>query len=131
MHLEPVARVRRDERPAPAVLLDRRFHASPRAEHGLEVVLVERDAEVVDAGIRQCPGWTTTLTAPRWSSDSRSLNPSRSSCSHETPGSTETCSSPIAPVAGDQVEAELAEVARLDVAQLARDEVVVEEVHAL
>ena len=32
-------------------------------------------------------------------------------------------------VAGDQVEAELAEVARLDVAQLARDEVVVEEVH--
>ena len=43
------------------------------------------------------PGCRTTLTAPRSSSESRSLNPSRSSCSHETPGSTETWSSPTRP----------------------------------
>ena len=71
----------------------------------------------------------TTLSEPRCTSVRRSLKPSRSSCSHGTPGSARDRALADAAVARDEPEAELAEVARLDGADLARDEVVVEEVH--
>ena len=48
VHLEPVAGVRRDERPAGAALLHRQIPVECAREHRLEVLLVERDAEVVD-----------------------------------------------------------------------------------
>ena len=44
----PVARVRRDERPPAAVLLHAQVPLRRPREHLLELVLVERDAEVVD-----------------------------------------------------------------------------------
>ena len=50
VHLEPVAGVRRDERPPAAVLLDAQVPLRRRASSTvLELVVVERDAEVVDA----------------------------------------------------------------------------------
>jgi hypothetical protein len=49
VQLEPVARVRRDERAAAAVLLDAQVaHLRPR-ERGDELVVIECEAEVVDA----------------------------------------------------------------------------------
>src|SRR2546423_356325 len=50
MELEPVARVRRDEGTPAAVLLDPQVPHLRARERGDEVVLVERKAEVVDAG---------------------------------------------------------------------------------
>ena len=53
VHLDAVARVRRDERAPAAVLLDAQVPLRRPREHLLELVLVERDPEVVDA--RQPP----------------------------------------------------------------------------
>ena len=58
------------------------------------------------------------------------MKPSASSSVQETPGSYDAQVLADAAVPRDEVEAELADVARLDLAHLARDEVVVEELHA-
>jgi hypothetical protein len=58
------------------------------------------------------------------------LKPCRSRDSHEVPGLDGEVLLADAAVARDEVEAEPAEVAGLHVAELARDEVVVEEPHA-
>ena len=57
------------------------------------------------------------------------MKPSCSSFSQATPGLDRDVLVADPPVAGDELEAELADVARLDVAELRGDEVVVEQVH--
>ena len=49
MHLEPVAGVRRDEGAATPVRLDPQLALRRALDHVLEVVVVEREPEVVDA----------------------------------------------------------------------------------
>ena len=50
MQLEPVADVGGDERPPAAVGLDPKLARRRALDHGVELVLVEREPEVVDAG---------------------------------------------------------------------------------
>ena len=69
------------------------------------------------------------MTAPRSSSVSRSLNPSPVELLPGDAGLDRDVLVVDPPVAGDQVEAELADVAGLDVEDLGRHEVVVEEAH--
>ena len=130
MHLEPVARVRGDERAPAAVLLDAQVPLRRPPEHRLEVVLVERDAEVVDA--RDPPVTrlhddvdraALELRQPELEAVVVELLPRHARLDRHV-----LVADPA--VAGDEVEAELAEIARLDLAQLAGHEVVVEEVHA-
>ena len=97
MHLEPVAGVvAMNVRRPPCACIAQLLLDGPVDDLG-ELVLVERQPEVVDAGSPQWPGWTTTLTAPRSSSVNLSLKPISSSSSHETPGSNDWYSSPMRP----------------------------------
>ena len=95
-----------------------RFHCVARASTAWNSSSSSATPMWSTRGTRQWPGCTTTLTAPRSSSDSRSLKPSWSSSSHETPGLDRDVIVADPAVARDEVEAELAEVAGLDVAQL-------------
>ena len=99
------------------------------AEHGLELVLVERDAEVVDA--RDAPvarlhddvdRAALELRQPQLEAVAVELLPRDAGLDRDV-----LVADPA--VAGDEIEAELPEVARLDVPELGRDQVVVEEVH--
>ena len=69
-------------------------------------------------GTRQCPGWTTTLTAPRCSSAEPQLEAVAVELLPRDArlGRDVVVADPA--VARDEIEAELAEVARLDVPQL-------------
>ena len=58
-------------------------------------------------GSSHWPGWTTTFTAPRSSSESRSLKPILSSSSHEIPASNDWYSSPIRPCRATRPNASL------------------------
>ena len=120
VHLEPVAGVRRDERAPAAVLLHAQVPLRRAREHGLELVLVERDAEVVDA--RDPPvarldddvdRAALELREPQLEAVVVELLPRDARLDRDV-----LVADPA--VAGDEVEAELAEVARLDVAELAR-----------
>ena len=131
MELQPVARVRRDERAPAAVLLHAQVALLRARESCDEVVLVEREPEVVDA--RQLPlsrlhddvdGAALQLGQPQLEPHRGRGRPSRS------PASNEVVLLADAAVPGDELEAELADVARLDLPHLARHEVVMEEMHA-
>ena len=75
MHLEPVAGVRRDERSPAAVRLDPQVPLDRPLEHLVELVLVEREPEVVDA--RQLPlaGLDDDVDGAALELGSRSLKP--------------------------------------------------------
>src|SRR3954470_13478317 len=129
MELEPVAGIRRDERPAAAVLLDAELRRVRASERSLELVLVEREPEVVDA--RKGPlarlhddvdRPELELGQPQLEADGVELRPGH-------PRLVRRKVLADAAVPRDQVEAELADVARLDFAHPARHEVVVEEMH--
>ena len=129
VELEPVAGVGGDERAPAAVLL----HAQPALgrplEHLVELVVVERHPEMVDP--RQRPLARLDDDVDRAALELGEPEPEAlcSSSSHETPASNEHLVLADPPVARDQLEAELAEVARLDLADVARHEVVVEQLH--
>ena len=129
VHLEPKAAVRRDERPAPSVILHPKLELRGAVERGLEVVLVERQPEMVDA--RQLPlaGLHDDVHAAALELGETQLEPDPVELLPGGAGLERRQVVRDPPVARDQVEAELAEVASLDLPHLARDEVVVEEVH--
>ena len=65
-------------------------------------------------GTSHCPGWTTTLTAPRSSSERRSLNPMRVELLPGDAGLERRRLLADAAVARDELERQLAQVAGLD-----------------
>ena len=98
-------------------------------ECGLEVVLVERQPQMIDA--RQLPlaGLHDDVHAAALELREAQLEPDPVEL---LPGGSGLERGQVVrdpPVARDQFEAELAEVASLDLPHLARDEVVVEQVH--
>ena len=129
VHLEPVTGVRRDERPPAAVLLDAELLVDRPLDHGEELVLVERESEVVDA--RELPlarldddvdGAALELAQTVLEADLLEVVPRR-------PGLVGDDVLADPPVPRDQLESELADVARLPLRHLARDEVVVKQLH--
>ena len=120
MELDAVARARRDERPPAAVLLHAQLElVGPRERRG-EVVLVERDADVVDA--RDVP-------LPRLDDDVHraALELGQPQLEAEPvevlPGDARLVARVLVadpPVAGDELEAELGEVPGLDLADPVR-----------
>ena len=130
MELEPVAGAGRDEGPAAAVLLYAEVAGSRGGEHIRELVVVEREAEVVHA--RQLPlarldddvhCASLELAQPQLEALALEVLPADAGLEGRDLVAD-------APVPGDQAEPELADVPRLDLPQPARDEVVVEETHA-
>ena len=127
--LEPVARVRRDECAAPTVLGDAEVIVHRAAEHRFVLVLVQRDAEVVDP--RQAPvtGLDDDVDRAPLELGQPELEPPAVEL---LPGDACLDRHVLVvdpPVAGHQMEAELADVPRLDVDDLGGHEVVVEEAH--
>ena len=129
MHLEPVAGLRGDEGALARVVLDLQTEVAGAIEDGLVVVLVERDAEVVDA--RHVPvtgleddvhGPASDLDEPQAEADLVEVLPGRSGLEP-----VRALASPA--VAADELEAELAEIPGLEEPDLARHEVVVEQMH--
>src|SRR5262249_30907431 len=128
---QPVAGVRRHERPAPAVLLDSQL-AHLGAREGLhELVLVEREAEVIDA--RQLPlagldddvdRTTLELGEAQLEAGAVEVLPAVTGLERRP-----LLADPAVP--RDQVEPELPEIPGLDLPHLARHQVVVEQSHAL
>src|SRR5699024_2399554 len=118
----------RDERAPPAALLDRQVPGGRTHQHGLEVLLVARDAEVVDP--RQPPVAGLADGVDRAALERRQaqlealaveLLPRRARLDRAV-------AVPDPAVARDELEAELADVPGLQLAHLARHQVVVEEV---
>ena len=131
MDLEAVPGRGGDERPPAAVLL----HAAPEErgarEHLAELALLEREADVVDPGHLPVPRLdddvdraALELGEPKPEADPVELLPRR-------PRLVRRGLLAEAAVTGDEREAELGEIALLDLPHLARDQVVVEEVHGL
>ena len=129
MDLEPVAGVRGDERPPSAVLLHAQAPAARPAEHGVEVVVVERHAEVVDA--RDVPVAGLDDDVDRSALELREAELERVLLELLPRDARLDGDVVLAdpPVARDELEPELSHVARLDVPELGGYQVVVEEVH--
>ena len=129
MHLEPVARLGGHERPLARMVLHLQSEVVGPVDHRLELLLVERDAEVVDA--RDVPvarleddvdGAPPELHEPQAKAHLVESLPGR-------PGLEPLRALALPAVAADQLEAELAEIAPLEEPHLARHEVVVEQLH--
>ena len=120
MDLEAVAGVRGDERAAAAVLLHPQVPLRRAAEHRLELVLVERDAEVVDP--RDAPVARLDDDVDRAALELREaqLEPVAVELLPRDAGLDRDVLVADPAVPRDEVEAELADVAGLDVAELAR-----------
>src|SRR3954447_14718661 len=129
MQLQPVAGVGRDERPPAAVLLHPQLGLLGPRDRLLEFLVVEREPQVVDARQRPLSRLHHDVDGAELELGEPQLDPERVEL---TPRDTrlvrrQVLADPAVP--GDQVEAELADVARLDLPHPARDEVVVEEIH--
>src|ERR1700758_456511 len=130
MELEPVAGVRRHEGAPAAVLLHPEVLPFRPLERGLELVVVEHEPEVVDPRRRPLPGLDDDVDSallqlgePKLEAHAVELAPGDARLERR-----ELLADPA--MARDEVERELADVAGLDLADAARDEVVVEELHA-
>src|SRR5438132_14271955 len=121
VQLEPIAGVRRHEGPPPAVLLDPKLANLCPRERLDELVLVQREAEVVDT--RQLPlsGLDDDVDGAAFQLGQPKLEPQAVELVPAVAGLERCDLLPDSPVAPDQVEAELADVPRLDLAHLARD----------
>src|SRR5947209_1063184 len=130
MELEPVAGVRRDEGAPSAVLLDPEVLPLCAGQRGGEVGVVEHEAEVVDPWELPLPrldddvdGAPLELAEPQLEAHTVELAPRDAGL--ERHGVLADAAVPR-----DEVEAELRDVARLDVPDPAGHEVVVEEPHS-
>ena len=120
MHLEPVAGVRGDERAAAAVLLDAQVPVRRTCEHSLELVLVERHTDVVDPRDPPVAGLHDDVHRAALELREAKLEPVAVEL---LPGDARLDRDVVVAdpaVAGDELEAEPADVAGLDVAELAR-----------
>ena len=129
MHLEPVAGVRGDEGAPAAVCLDAKTACDRALEHLLELVLVEREPEVVDARHLPLPGLDDDVDAAALHLGQPQLEAEPVELLPRHPGLERLVLLADTPVPRDQPEAELADVPRLDLPDLARHEVIVEELH--
>jgi putative membrane protein len=129
MKLQPVARVRGDEGPATAVLLDAQLLLHRPIEGRDEAVLVEREPQVVDAGEIPLTGLHDDVDRAALQLGQPQLEAATVEIVPGVAGLERNQVVPHPPVAGDELEAELPEVARLDLPDPARDQVVVEEMH--
>ena len=129
--LDPIAGAGRDEGAAAWVLLDAQLEALCSLHYFDEFVLVEREADVVDAGEVplprldddvDCAALELRQTQPK--ADSVELLPG-----HPRLEVRLFVADPAVP--RDELEAELGDVARLDIPHLAGHQVVVEELHAI
>ena len=129
VHLQPVTGLRGHERSLPGMVLNLEPEIARAVEHGLVVLLVECDAEVVDAWHVPVARLEDDVDRPapdldeaKAKADPVELFPGRAGF--------EPVRALAAPaVAADELEAELAEIAGLEQPDLARHEVVVEQVH--
>src|SRR4051794_735516 len=127
--LQAVTRVRGDERAPPSVLLHAEVLRLRAREDGEELLLVEREAEVVDARELPLARLDDDVDRPALELREAELEPAAVEMLPREAGLVGDRLLADAPVAGDQVEAELADVAALEVPDLRRDEVVVEDLH--
>jgi hypothetical protein len=130
MDLQPVARVGGDEGAAAGVLLHTQTPPRGALQHLVELVVVERDPDVVDARQRPLPRLDDhvhrtplELAQPVAEPLLLQLVPRDSGLEMDLILADTT-------VARDQPEAELAQVTRLDLPNVARDQVVVEKLQA-
>src|SRR5581483_7190627 len=130
MKLQPIARVRGHERAPPAVLLHPELRLLGAAEGAVELVLVEGEAEVVDARQRPLSRLHDDVDGAELELREPELEPGLVQLRPRHPGLERLEVFADAAVPRDEVETELADVARLDLADAARDEVVVEQVHS-
>src|SRR6266567_6082494 len=129
MQLQSVARIRRHERTPAAVLLHAQLAQLGACERRDEIVLVERESEVIESGQLPLPGLDDHVHGaplqfrqPQLEAGAIELIPAVSGLE-----GSRLVLDPTVP--GDQAEAELAEIARLDLPYLARHQVVMEELH--
>ena len=107
----------------------RRSFCSARCDGGLELVLVEHEPEVVDARRRPLARLDDDVHRALLELGEPELEADRVELAPGDPGLVRGQLLADAAVACDEVERELADVARLDLADAARDEVIVEELH--
>jgi len=129
MHLEPVSGVRRNEGPPARVLLDPEIESLGPPERLLELVLVEHETDVIDARNWPLTRLDDNVDGPLLELGEAQLEAFRVELFPRHAGLERREVLADAPVARDEVEAELADIARLDLADAARDEVVVEQLH--
>src|SRR2546421_221697 len=129
VQLQAVARVRRHERTPAAVLLHAQLAQLGARERCDEIIFVECESEVIES--RQLPlsrldddvhGSPLQLRQPQLEADPVELLPAVPRLE-----GGRLVLDPAVP--GDEAEAELAEIARLDLPHLARHQVVMEELH--
>ena len=131
MDLDPVAGAGGDEGAAARVLLDTQLEPLCAFHHLDELVLVERKADVVDAREVPLPGLDDDVDgAPLELRQAQAkAEPVELLPRHAGFEVRLLVADPAVP--RDELEAELGDVACLDVAHLARHQVVVEELHAI
>ncbi len=129
MKLEPVAGVRRDERAPAAVLLHAQAAGVGALQRLVEFNFVESEAEVIDARQRPLPRLHDDVDGATLELRQAELEAERVELAPRDAGLIRGEVLADAAVARDEVEAELADVARLDLANPARHEVVVKQVH--
>src|SRR3954468_15638190 len=129
VELEPVAGVGGDERAPAAMLLDPKVVLLRARYGGLELVLVEHETEVVDPRCRPLARLDDDVHRALLELGQPELEAQRVELAPGDPRLVRRELLADPPVASDELERELADVARLDLANAARDEVIVEELH--
>src|SRR5204863_4731759 len=117
VHLEPVARVRGHERSPAAVLLDAQVPPCGPPEDGLELLVLERDPQVVDARDLPVAGLHDDVDGAALELRQPELEPFAVEPLPRRTGLRGNVVLADPAVAGDEAKAEPADVPRLDVAQ--------------
>ena len=129
VHLEPVAGVRGDERAPAPVRLDAQLPLDRAVDHVGELLLVEGEPEMVDARELPLAGLDDDVDRAALELREAQLEAHPVELLPGDSGLEGLIVVADPAVARDELERELADVARLDLAHPARDEVVVEELH--
>jgi hypothetical protein len=127
VHLEPVAGVGGDEGPPAGVLLHAQSALGRSLEHLAELVVVERHAEMVDPRQRPLARLDDDVDRPALELGEPVLEALLFELLPGDAGLEVHLVLADPPVARDQPEAELAQIARLDIPDVARHQVVVEQ----
>ena len=129
MDLEPVARLGGDERPLPRVVLDLEAEVGGALEGLGEAVVVEGDADVVDARVLPVARLEDDVDRSPRELDQAETKTDRVELLPRRPGLEPLGGLAPPAVAAEEAEAELAQVPGFQEPDLARHEVVVEELH--
>src|SRR3954452_18832428 len=131
MDFDPVADTRRDERPPPRIFLDSELEPLGSFHHLDELVLVQREADVIDPGQLPLSGLYDDIDGPAFElgQPEAEAEPLELLPWHSGLKMRLLVADP--PVPRHEVKTELCDVAGLHVAHLARHQVVVEELHGI